>query len=163
MLRNPEEFKSSLPAGYDGLFDWDFIVAAGAFPRGIEPMDIDASVEVGGRLLCWETKAPGTKMKRGQRMAIIRHVKLGRGRVSYLFHEKVQDDITDPLYLSAYDWDHQVDVAKVPVGLHQCRGGNWRDVVNLCRLWADKADKGEALNAPDFAQLNYDFLKTVHN
>ena len=65
MIRSIAVFQRDLPAGYDGLFMWDFL--KGAFGPTIMPMDFDAVVERRGSLLVFETKAPGTVIPAGQR------------------------------------------------------------------------------------------------
>lgn len=47
----------------------------------IEPMDFDAVTERYGRFLIFETKAPGVKIKTGQRITLENIVLLGRGKV----------------------------------------------------------------------------------
>jgi len=62
---NEELFIKSLPAQYDGFFDWSFM--RGLFPRGIMPMDVDGMVELGGKFIIFETKAPMAMIPDGQR------------------------------------------------------------------------------------------------
>jgi len=69
MINHQDNFNSSLPAGYDGLFDWDYLKPAFA-PTKIEPMDLDAVVERHGRFLVFETKDPGTPVKKGQKITL---------------------------------------------------------------------------------------------
>jgi hypothetical protein len=57
-IRNPEFFDHSLPAGFDGIFSWNFLMEHHCFGYGnkIEPMDIDAVVERNDRIIMFETK-----------------------------------------------------------------------------------------------------------
>ena len=57
MIRNRLLFDADPPAGFDGVFFWDFL--KGAFDQ-CEPMDLDAVVERRGHLLTFETKEPWT-------------------------------------------------------------------------------------------------------
>jgi hypothetical protein len=66
----PQAFKRSLPAGFDGVFDWDFL--RGCFPRGIMPMDFDGVVEINSRWLIFETKDVGKDIPAGQLQALRR-------------------------------------------------------------------------------------------
>ena len=50
MIVFPERFKQASPAGFDGVFDWDFLEPAFGGTK-IMPMDIDAVVERKGRIL----------------------------------------------------------------------------------------------------------------
>lgn len=158
-LTSPDNFYKSLPSGFDGLFDWDFLM--GVFPRKIMPHDIDAVVEIGGRFLCWETKDPGKKTPNGQRTAIIRHVRAGLGRVSYLFHAKKADDIADPIYVASWDWSSFANPDKVPVAVYQSKGGTYHDVIALCKLWATQSDARSRVNASQLAELNWEFIKSI--
>lgn len=71
-IRNQEAFNNSLSAGFDGVFDWDFLVRAGCFYGNIQPMDVDAWVERHKRYLLFETKAPMKEVPQGQRWALER-------------------------------------------------------------------------------------------
>jgi hypothetical protein len=68
MIKAIAVFERDLPAGFDGVFMWDFL--AGAFGPVIMPMDFDAVVERKGSFLVFETKAPGTEMPKGQRLTL---------------------------------------------------------------------------------------------
>lgn len=83
MIKHPKRFKESNPAGYDGLFDWDFLRPAFNGTK-IEPMDIDAVVERHGYFLVFETKKPDKEIPQGQAITLESLVLLGRGRVLVL-------------------------------------------------------------------------------
>jgi hypothetical protein len=68
MIKFPTVFHRDLPAGFDGLFMWDFL--DGVFGPSIRPMDFDAVVERRGSFLIFETKAPGTMIPVGQRRTL---------------------------------------------------------------------------------------------
>jgi hypothetical protein len=71
MIHSPDEFNRALPAGYDGVFAWDFLDSA--FDRentNITPMDLDAVVERRGRFLFYETKNVGQTVQTGQRITL---------------------------------------------------------------------------------------------
>ena len=65
-IKYANRFAQARPAGYDGLFDWDFL--RGCFPRGIMPMDFDGVVELGKQFLVFETKQSGKEPDKGQRL-----------------------------------------------------------------------------------------------
>ncbi len=79
-IKYPGTFKSSLPAGYDGIFDWAFLLSIFEGTK-IEPMDIDGLVERHGRILIFETKQPGKDIPIGQVGALETLLRLGRGFV----------------------------------------------------------------------------------
>lgn len=55
MLTNKKLFSESLPARFDGVFEWDFLDECFA-PTKIKPMDLDAIIERKGHFLVFETK-----------------------------------------------------------------------------------------------------------
>lgn len=69
MILNLESFTDALPAGYDGIFDWDYLLPAWS-GTGCRPMDVDAMIERGGAFLLFETKAPGKDIPEGQARAL---------------------------------------------------------------------------------------------
>jgi len=73
-------FKASLPAGYDGIFDWAFLLPIFEGTK-IEPMDIDGLVERHGRILIFETKQPDKDIPLGQSRVLETLLRLGRGFV----------------------------------------------------------------------------------
>ena len=78
MLTNPERFDEWRPAGFDGLFEWDFL--RGAFGPTIQPMDFDAVVERNRHLLVYETKDVGKDVPDGQRRALEAAIQLPKSR-----------------------------------------------------------------------------------
>jgi len=79
-IKYPEAFKASLPAGYDGIFDWSFLLPIFKGTK-ITPMDIDALVERHGRILIFETKQPDKDVPSGQVGALETLLRLGQGFV----------------------------------------------------------------------------------
>lgn len=91
MIRHQAIFDRELPAGYDGVFMWDFL--KGAFGPTIEPMDIDAVVERHGRFLLFETKTPGVAVPHGQAITLERILRDARWTV--IFCAKRPEDIRE--------------------------------------------------------------------
>lgn len=79
-IKYPGTFTSSLPAGYDGIFDWSFLLPVFEGTK-IEPTDIDGLVERYGRILIFETKHPDKDIPSGQMRALETLLGLGRGGV----------------------------------------------------------------------------------
>lgn len=75
-IKYPEKFESAAPAGFDGKFDWDFLLPAFA-PTKIEPMDWDAVIERKGRFLVFETKSGELPIPQGQIIALEAAAKTG--------------------------------------------------------------------------------------
>ncbi len=71
-LRNKKKFLDDPPAGFDGVFEWDYLIPAfkKATGRNIKPMDIDAHVEIKGHHLIFETKAEGVPVPLPQLQAM---------------------------------------------------------------------------------------------
>jgi hypothetical protein len=78
MINNQEFFDGSLPAGFDGLFDWDTLIKY-CFPYGSKEAltDIDAVNEKNVRFLHFETKSKGSKIPIGQLITIDHYHVLG--------------------------------------------------------------------------------------
>ena len=68
MILYQDRFNQARPAGFDGVFEWDFL--KGAFGLKIMPMDIDAMVERGGNFLVFETKDVGVPVPVGQQITL---------------------------------------------------------------------------------------------
>jgi len=96
MIRNVNAFEAVLPAGFDGLFHWDFLDPAWQRPKTkITPMDIDAVVERNGVFLMFETKSAGALIPPGQHISLSRLVRLGRGAITVIsLQTKHAADIT---------------------------------------------------------------------
>lgn len=75
-IQHRKTFEAMPPAGFDGVFEWDFLLECFQ-PTKIAPMDFDAVVERHGRFLAFETKTPGTPIPAGQRFTIERTLELG--------------------------------------------------------------------------------------
>lgn len=71
MIRKQEFFDGSLPAGFDGVFDWD-LLSQQVFPRFSKEdfMDIDAVMEKNGRFLHFETKSALSNIPTGQQITM---------------------------------------------------------------------------------------------
>lgn len=80
MIKHPRGFTEAMPAGFDGLFDWDFLLPAFSGTK-IAPTDIDGVVERHGKILLFETKAPGIEIKKGQEILLEALLKIGRGSI----------------------------------------------------------------------------------
>ena len=90
-IKHPERFNAARPAGFDGIFEWDFLREA-FLPTKIEPMDLDAIVERRMRFLCFETKDNGVPIPEGQRLTLENLVRTGYFTV-IVMRGKTADDI----------------------------------------------------------------------
>lgn len=72
----PDAFHRSPAAGFDGVFDWDFLIPAFE-GTGIQPMDFDGVVERNGQFLVFETKEGNKPIPFGQQLALERAVETG--------------------------------------------------------------------------------------
>ena len=83
----PAAFLDSLPAGFDGVFDWAWVTMAiqAATRPSIRPMDIDCHVEVNGHHLIFETKDAGKEVPSGQRRALLAYWAKGYTTVVFLW------------------------------------------------------------------------------
>jgi len=79
----PERFAQAKPAGFDGVFNWDFL--DGCFGKTIRPMDFDGVVERHSNFLIFETKDEGVEIPFGQALTLKNLVLLGKGKIT-VFH-----------------------------------------------------------------------------
>ena len=68
-LDNPDTFYKSPPAGFDGFFDWEFLIPAFA-PSKITPMDLDGIIERRGKFIVFETKRGNVPIPLGQQYTL---------------------------------------------------------------------------------------------
>ena len=81
-VRSPEAFLKSLPANFDGTFDWSW--TKGCFGEtNISPTDFDGVVERHGNFLIFETKDVGVTVPQGQLRAL--KALWQRGGITLLF------------------------------------------------------------------------------
>jgi hypothetical protein len=90
-IRHPSAFSRARPAGFDGVFDWDFLVPAFRGTR-ITPMDIDAIIERNGQFLIIETKSPGKTVPVGQQITFRALMALGCFHIFFVIG-KTDDEI----------------------------------------------------------------------
>jgi hypothetical protein len=129
-IHTPERFNQARPAGFDGLFDWDFLKPAFA-PTKIQPMDWDGVVERGGHFLTFETKAPGQEVPLGQRITLETAVMTGFHTV-FLIKGKTQLDIQG---LEVWTLNHDEGVIR-RTDFGCCTA---ETVVEMTRAWFDYA------------------------
>lgn len=123
----PRAFGASPAAGFDGHFDWDFLLPAFA-PTRIQPMDLDCVIERGGHFLCFETKNGLVPIPEGQRITLETLVRKHGWKVIVL-HAKRPEDIAG---WDVWQRDHG-DVVKLDYN------GDALDLVARVREWFLKA------------------------
>jgi hypothetical protein len=132
-IHSRQTFDEEAPAGFDGLFDWDYLIPAfqQATGRRIQPMDIDAHVEVGGHHLVIETKREGVDVPEGQRRALLALWAKGFATVVFLWGK------SEPMVAEVY----------YPSGTRQTIGTKAgpspftkKQIFDLCFRWAKWAN-----------------------
>jgi hypothetical protein len=131
---HPKAFQRSPAAGFDGIFDWDFLKPAFEGTR-IEPMDFDAVVERRGHFLCFETKEGFKPIPRGQELTLQSAVLAGNWTIIVLRAKRAAD---------IEDWD--VWYRGRAGGRLEKRHieGNSDDLVEFVRRWFLKASEKAA-------------------
>lgn len=126
-IHNPETFKENKPAGFDGTFDWDFLIEAFRRPKEkagvkplIQPMDLDCIVERKGKFLVFETKQPGKNVPQGQAITLNALVATGLFTVIIL-HAKYKEDVDG--------WQVWYKNKK------EDREGDWNQLYKFVRRW----------------------------
>lgn len=95
-IYSPEQFMSSLPIGFDGVFDWSWTANCWDNPRD-KPMDIDMFKERKGHFLVVETKKVGADIPLGQKIAFERLHKLGVFTIMFIWG-KPQPEFAEAWY-----------------------------------------------------------------
>ncbi len=88
-IYDKKKFVKSLPAEYDGIFDWSWV--EGIFPRGIMPTDVDGMIELHGHFFIFETKGTEfTMVPRGQLYLIEALLRTGYFTVMIVWGDEVE-------------------------------------------------------------------------
>lgn len=128
-INYPERFAQAKPAGFDGVFEWDFL--SGCFPRSITPMDFDAVVEIGNHFLVFETKQPGKTIEIGQKRTFESLMTIPAFTV-FMLWGKTPETITR---LIVCHGNERRDINPATVD----------DVRREAKSWAERADKSPRL------------------
>ena len=103
-INHEDLFFHAAPAGFDGVFHWDFLLPAFG-NRRLSPMDIDAVVERRGFILIFETKAPGVLVPKGQEITLESFIRIGKGRICVLvLYGKTEKEISE---MEKWFWDEK--------------------------------------------------------
>lgn len=125
MIKYRKAFERDPAAGFDGLFNWDFL--KGAFGPQIMPMDFDGVVERFGHFLIFETKDPGVHIPAGQMRALrelVRHEEF-----TVIFCAKRPEQISTYTILTKH-------------GVSE-RNGGAAGLRAFCELWYTVASEGQ--------------------
>ena len=76
-ILNPDAFRRSQAAGFDGVFDWSWTDGCFGQESKIKPMDFDGVVERNGQFIVFETKDEGKAIPLGQFRTLLAAHKLG--------------------------------------------------------------------------------------
>lgn len=128
-INYPDRFAQAAPAGFDGIFEWDFL--RGCFPRGIMPMDFDAVIEIGNHFLVFETKQPGKTVDVGQRRTFESLLSIPAFTI-FMLWGKTPESIARLIVCHGKE-RNDINPATV------------EDVRREAKAWADKADQAPRL------------------
>lgn len=132
-IHNKKGFDEAPAAGFDGVFDWDFLDVAWyqeGKPEGkqIKPMDWDAVVERRGKFLVFETKDGEVPIKLGQKITLENAI-MTAPPFQYqvvILRAKSKD------LIKGWDWwlkNKQGNLKQI----HKEGGGD--DLIKYCRRW----------------------------
>lgn len=80
------------PAGFSGVFDWDFLLSA-FDGTNITPMDMDCVVERKGKVLIIESKSSqDVRISTGQRITFESFLRIGQGAITVFILYGKSDD-----------------------------------------------------------------------
>ncbi|UCD59140.1 MAG: hypothetical protein JSV16_08640 [Candidatus Hydrogenedentota bacterium] len=139
MIEHPDAFQSWLPAQYDGVFAWDFLIPAFARQNQLSPIrpsDFDGVVERRGRSLIYETKTDASvPLPLGQRNALEAYMALRPGFIT-IVHVigKTWQDVTQ---FTIWWYCHSVAGRELRRDPYT---GDWRRLLEMSRQWFLAAD-----------------------
>jgi hypothetical protein len=133
VINNEKYFNKGLPAGYDGLFDWDYLIPAFSGTK-IRPMDVDGLVERNGRFILFETKEPESTIPRGQQITLRALHKLGCFTIFFIEGKKKEE--VCKLWIL---WPADKDPHKIK--LDNDDKEPWEIVVDKVKEWFEDADQ----------------------
>jgi len=132
-LYSETNFNKDKPAGFDGIFSWDFLKPAFQGTK-IEPMDLDAVVERNGHVLVFETKDSGKEIPYGQKITLKTLWFLG----CTIFHVSGKCPNTIDGLAIYYEGKYSKDVNIGDKKLVPC---DYRYVIYRASCWFDFANK----------------------
>lgn len=135
MLYNEEKFRAWSPAGFDGLFDWDFIMPAFAGTK-IRPMDLDCVIERMGHVLIFETKECDKTIPIGQAITLTRFWSMGCTIIHLV--GKSPDTIEQMRVYAEGSFDGSKVGSRA---LQPCTSEDVLDIVRRWRRWAEDNPK----------------------
>lgn len=135
-IKHTSRFHQARPAGFDGVFEWDFLLPAFAGTR-IQPMDLDFVVERRGRFLVQETKASGVPLPQGQILTFERLLDTGIFTL-FLVQGKTRDDVS-ALSICTHD-------IRIPDTTE--RMIDWRGLLHYTSRWFAWADNQKPPQMP---------------
>jgi hypothetical protein len=130
-IKNKKAFFSSPAAGFDGVFDWDFLLPAFEGTK-IQPMDFDAVVERRGHFLVFETKSGDVPIPEGQIYTLESAVK-NLGIMLIVLRAKSAEGV------NGWDFWHRSKSRDV---VKQHFEGNYSDLVDFVGRWFKMASGG---------------------
>lgn len=145
MINNQEFFDGSLPANFDGIFEWDLITKHSLPKFGkIDLMDLDAILEKMNRFLVFETKTKGSKIPVGQQITLKALHNLGCFTIIVI---KFQMDEKDLRYISGIwvMYPNDKDYTRVDKGSDSYRT-RLIILLILVKHWFDDASRKGALS-----------------
>jgi hypothetical protein len=128
-IKYRRSFEAARPAGFDGEFDWDFLLPAFEGTK-ITPMDLDCVVEKNGKFLVFETKLKDAPISLGQQIMLERLVETKLFNVIILRGKRAED---------IHSWDHWFEKSsRVEKKYYE---GEAADLTAFVRRWFEWACK----------------------
>lgn len=134
-IEYPDKFDKARPAGFDGIFNWDFLLPIFE-ETNIRPMDFDAVIERRGKILIIETKSPNKDIPLGQEITLKSILKIGKGRIFvFVFYGKDESTIS-----KMEEWRYSR--GRIQKDIFECDSTRCYARVNDWFKWANKIEGG---------------------
>lgn len=129
---HPKRFNEAKPAGFDGVFEWDFLIPAFQTVNPlITPMDFDCVVERKRHFLVFETKDFGKVIDQGQVISL-ENVTHAKDFTVIILRGKTAADVNG---WEVWRYNPKGHVYKV------WEHGGAADLVNFCERWINWANR----------------------
>jgi hypothetical protein len=168
-IKNQEFFDGSLPANFDGLFDWDLLTKY-ALPKygGIDFMDLDATLERNKRFLIFETKVSGSKIPLGQQITLNNLHGLGCFTLIVIQFDKPEKDLRyihkigvlrpNEIKITYLNLEDKSYLDRINILVDIVRGW-WKDVDNYGKLTIKQVKQSKLKTLWSSIQTKWDTLK----
>jgi len=136
MIQNEEAFNHSLPASYDGQFDWDMLLPIFQGTK-LSFSDIDSILEKNGKFIIFETKKIKNSIPRGQSILLNRLHSKGDITLVYIFFD-AEDKNNDNIMMVQVKHENETEFTS-HLFIGETKNDGKQFLYDLVSSWYNKA------------------------